>query len=233
VATRVESNVVYAAGLVQGVALVTFPAASTVFMDPATYGLSNTQYGAMFLPQAAFAIAASVVGVRLAARSGPRRLYLWGLVGDLAAMALLVVSQFLTENQAVAYAMLLIATACLGAGFGFAVPALNTLAAVFHDRQPDRAVLTLNALLGLGTALAPVFVAIFVGLGFWWGLPVLVAAAVSVLFVVSARLPLRAEIRSTDREKVPLPPRFWLFALFSLLYGVAETMNGNWARRWI
>ena len=35
--------------------------------------------------------------------------------------------------------------------------------------------LVLNALLGLGTALAPVFVAIFVGLGFWWGLPVLAA----------------------------------------------------------
>ena len=38
----------------------------------------------------------------------------------------------------------------------------------------DRAVLVLNALLGLGTALAPIFIAIFVGLGIWWGLPLLV-----------------------------------------------------------
>ena len=26
-----------------------------------------------------------------------------------------------------------------------------------------------------------------------------------------------------------LPSRFWLFAAFALLYGVVETMNGNWA----
>src|SRR4029453_16884283 len=26
-----------------------------------------------------------------------------------------------------------------------------------------------------------------------------------------------------------LPSRFWLFAAFALLYGIVETMNGNWA----
>jgi uncharacterized protein YxjI len=41
--------VVSAAGLVQGIVLVTFPAASTIFTDGAGYGLSSGQYGAMFL----------------------------------------------------------------------------------------------------------------------------------------------------------------------------------------
>ena len=50
-ATRTETNVVYAAGLVQGIVLVTFPAASTIFTDPDEYDLSSSQYGAMFLPQ--------------------------------------------------------------------------------------------------------------------------------------------------------------------------------------
>ena len=50
------------------------------------------------------------------------------------------------------------------------MPALNTLAAAFHPAGINRAILVLNALLGLGTVLAPVFVALFVGLGFWWGL---------------------------------------------------------------
>jgi hypothetical protein len=36
-ATRREANAVYAAGLVQGIVLVTFPAASTIFTDPAQY----------------------------------------------------------------------------------------------------------------------------------------------------------------------------------------------------
>jgi hypothetical protein len=42
-ASRAETNVVYAAGVAQGIVLVTFPAASTVFTDPAEYSLSNTQ----------------------------------------------------------------------------------------------------------------------------------------------------------------------------------------------
>jgi hypothetical protein len=33
-ATRAETSVVYAAGAVQGIVLVTFPAASTIFTDP-------------------------------------------------------------------------------------------------------------------------------------------------------------------------------------------------------
>ena len=37
--------VVNAAGLVQGIALVTFPAASTIFTSPGSYDLSRGQYG--------------------------------------------------------------------------------------------------------------------------------------------------------------------------------------------
>jgi hypothetical protein len=51
VATPTESRVVYGAGLAQGIVLVTFPAASTIFTDPNEYDLSNTQYGTLFLPQ--------------------------------------------------------------------------------------------------------------------------------------------------------------------------------------
>jgi hypothetical protein len=41
-ATRMEQTVVYAAGVVQGIVLVTFPAASTIFTDPSEYDLSST-----------------------------------------------------------------------------------------------------------------------------------------------------------------------------------------------
>ena len=78
-------------------------------------------------------------------------------------------------------------------GFGLTVPALNTFTAAFYPDRIDGSVLILNALLGLGTALAPVFVAIFDGLGFWWGLPLMSTVLLGVLLVVSARLPLRTE----------------------------------------
>ncbi len=163
----------YAAGLVQGIALVTFPAAGTVFTSPDGYDLSSTRYGLMFLPQVLTAVLASLLGGGLARRVGTRTVYLAGLVADLVSMTLLVLSQVVLDHHGPAYALLLLATAFLGVGFGLVVPTLNTLTAVFHPDQVDRSVLVLNALLGLGTTLAPVFVAIFVGLGFWWGLPVL------------------------------------------------------------
>ena len=107
--------------------------------------------------------------------------------------------------------------------------------------------LVLNALLGLGTALAPVFVAIFVGLGAWVGLPILAAALLGALLLVSLRLPLRTTPRPVagiagnqaanrrrasgqDRRRPAVPARFMAFAGFAVLYGFCETMNGNWSQ---
>jgi MFS family permease len=246
-ASRTESAVVNAAGLVQGIVLVTFPAASTIFTEKSEYGLSSSQYGTMFLPQVVTAIAASLLGAGLARRITAKRVYLLGLGCSTVAMALLIASTFVKGDQSVAYPILLVATAFLGAGFGLTVPVLNTYSSVFHPASVDRSVLVLNALLGLGTALAPVFVAVFVGLGFWWGLPVLSTALLGMLLLVSSRLPLRADGRESSRARQagpaapagdlegrpsgPAPPaRFWFYAAFAVAYGICETMNGNWSQ---
>ena len=232
-AQRNEIVTVYGAGLVQGIALVTFPAAGTVFTSATGYGLSNTQYGAMFEPQAIMAIISSLLGAGLTSRMGAKRVFLLGLVANLAAMALLVCSKFVMGEHAPAYALLLAATTCMGLGFGFTVPALNTFAAAFFPKKVDEAILGLNALLGLGTALAPVFIAVFLALGAWWALPVLVGALLLILLLIS--LPQRLDegdqqqAAQTPAGKAKFPARFWVFATFALLYGVCETMNGNWA----
>ena len=228
-----ERTVVYVAAAAQGIVLVTFPAASTVFTDPSEFDLSNTQYGTLFLPQVVTAIAASVAGAGLARRVGVKSVYLWGLAGGLVSMALLLVSAAF-EGTAAAYPILLLATACLGIGFGLTVPALNTLTAAFNPTKVDPSILVLNALLGVGTVLAPVLVAIFVGLGFWWGLPVTSTILLAMILVVSVRLPLDAGVGSPGsaprQEKTRIPSRFWIFAAFAVLYGICETMNGNWAQ---
>jgi MFS family permease len=232
-AQRAEIITVYSAGLIQGVALVTFPAASAVFTNPSDYGLSSTEYGAMFVPQAVMAIVASLLGAGLRSRLGTKRLLLLGLFSNLLAMTLLVISRFVMREHALAYGVLLAATACMGIGFGFTVPAVNTLAAAFFPKKVDKAVLVLNALLGLGTALAPVFIAVFLGLGIWWGLPVLVGALIVGLLVCSFGETLKEGTKThtgqAGKEKDKFPARFWVFAAFALLYGVCETMNGNWA----
>jgi MFS family permease len=230
--------VVNVAGLVQGIVLVSFPAASTIFTSPGDYGLSSGQYGAMFLPQVLTAIAGALTGARLAARIGTKRVYLLGLTLSLVSMGLLLVSAPVKTHQAVAYPLLLVATGFLGAGFGLTVPVLNTFASAFHPKSVDSAVLTLNALLGLGTVLAPVFVALFVGLGFWWGLPAVSAALLIGLLLVSLQLPLRVDApgaaagagAGAGAQRPRLPRRFWLYAGLILLYGICETMNGNWSQ---
>jgi MFS family permease len=230
-ATRAETSVVYGAGAVQGIVLVTFPAASTIFTDPDHYGLSNTQYGVLFLPQVATAIAASLLGSEIGRRYGTKRVYLAGLACGLVAMLLLIVSVFFESNTSAAFPLLLVATGFLGAGFGLSVPALNTLTAAFHPAGVESSVLVLNALLGLGTALAPVFVAIFVGLGFWWGLPVMSSILLAALLAVCVGLPLRTQTQAAARAGAAgIPRRFWMFAAFAVLYGVCETVNGNWSQ---
>lgn len=230
-AQRNEVAAVYLAGVIQGIALVTFPAAGAIFTSAAGYGLTSVEYGAMFVPQAIAAIAAALLGAGLTRRLGAKRIFLLGLVADLLAMLLLIVSQFVMREHQLAFSILLAATACMGVGFGLTVPAINTFAAAFFPEKVDKAILALNALLGLGTALAPVFVAIFVGWGIWWGLPVLVSVLTLGLLAFSARLPLATATQPADPggHAAKLPARFWLFAAFALTYGVCETMNGNWA----
>jgi MFS family permease len=92
-ADRREIVAVYGAGLVQGVSLVAFPAASSILTSPDYYGLSSTAYGALFLPQAVAAIGAALAGSRLTPSYGVKRVLLIGLIGDLVAMSLLFASQ--------------------------------------------------------------------------------------------------------------------------------------------
>jgi len=146
-ASSAENRAVNLAGLVQGITLVTFPAASSIFTDPSGYDLSNTQYGAMFVPQVLTAIATSLLGGALAHRFSAKRVLLLGLAANITSMVLLVVSAGF-KTDPIAYPLLLVATAFLGAGFGLTVPVLNTYVAAFQPDRADRAVLVLNALLG-------------------------------------------------------------------------------------
>jgi len=250
--SRAENTTVQVAGLVQGIVLVTFPAASTIFTNSSDYNLSRSEYGAMFAPQVVTAVLASLLGAGLlfpglARRVREKTVYLTGLATDLAAMLLLILSWLVVRQHGAAYALLLAATACLGCGFGLTVPSINTLTAAFHPKAADRAVLVLNALLGLGTALAPVFVAAFVGVGFWVGLPVTAACLLVGLIAVSVRLPLdasgqrpavarqpaggaRQHGRTQAAAALRLPRGLGVFAAFALLYGFCETMNGNWSQ---
>lgn len=235
-ATRTEIGLIYMTGLVQGLALVTFPAASSIFTSPNGYGLSRTQYGAMFLPQVLLAILASSLAPRLASRWSLKRVLVLGVFADLVSMSLLASSNLLRASPHIAFGLLLIATGALGLGFGATVMALNTYAEHFFPERSDRAVLALNALLGTGTALAPLFVAVLLALGVWWALPTFVACVLALIMLCALREPFHIESPGNADGSTTasgsfgqLPSRFWLYAAIVLLYGIVETLNGNWA----
>jgi MFS transporter, FHS family, glucose/mannose:H+ symporter len=234
-AGRTEIGVVYSAAVVQGLTLVTFPAASSIFTSPDGFGFNSTRYGAMFVPQVVLAILSSGLAPKLARRWSLRRVLLVGFAANIVSMALLALTRLLLGAPDVAFGMLLVATGALGLGFGATVMALNTYAETFFPGRADAAVLALNALLGLGTALAPVLVAIVVGLGAWWLLPVVVAFIMMLIFGVALREPLSAAAAGAPASigLRNLSDRFWFYAAAVFLYGILETLNGNWVRLYL
>lgn len=232
---RIEIGLVYGAALVQGLALVTFPAASDVFTSASFHGLSSSQYGSLFLPMVVMAIAASTVGGPLARRKGLKLVLLAGLGFDLLSMGTLAASQLTIGTPALAYGSLLIAMAALGLGFGATLTALNALAGAYFPERPERAVTALHALLGTGTALAPFLVALVTGLGAWWALPAVVAVVLGVLVAAGTRFTLdpsagaesvagRGDVGLLDTIRM-----LGLFAAAGILYGIIETIYANWA----
>ena len=138
-ASRTEIGVVYSAAVVQGLALVTFPAASSIFTSPDGFGLDSTRYGTIFVPQVVLAILSSGLAPKLARRYSLRRVLLVGFAGNIVSMALLALTRLLLGMPDMAFAVLLVATGALGLGFGATVMALNTYAETFFPQAPQDA----------------------------------------------------------------------------------------------
>ncbi len=226
-ARRFEVITIYAIGLFQGLSLVAFPAAATILTASTGYDLSKSRYGLLFLPQVIMAITGSLALPRLAGRFGLKTVLLAGIISDTVAMGLLVASDPVRTDP-VAYAMLLVATASLGLGFGLTLSSISTYAGAFMPDRRDVALTALNVLLGLGTALSPLLIAVFTNLGAWWYLPLLAAAGLLALTVIAFLQPMALPDAHQAKSSGRIPGLFWLFAAALVLYGIGETMFGNW-----
>jgi MFS family permease len=224
---RREVVTVYAVGLFQGISLVAFPAAATILQSPTGYDLSKNQYGILFLPQVILAITGSLAMPTLSRRFSLRQVLLVGVAADTLAMALLVVSNLVRADSG-AFPLLLLATAMLGLGFGLTLSAISTYAGAFMPERRAVALTALNVLLGLGTALAPLLIAVFTQHGQWWYLPIAAASGLGVIFVLILVQPMSVPVDPSIRPGTRLPTLFWLFAAALVLYGIDETMFGNW-----
>src|SRR5262245_19657642 len=104
----------YFAGLLQGLVLVAFPAASTIFTSPHEFNFSSTMYGSLFLPQACLSTASSLFSAKLSKLTSSKAVFLVGLIANMLSMALLAMSYLAKNNQSQAFVILILATTCLG-----------------------------------------------------------------------------------------------------------------------
>jgi MFS family permease len=230
---RSEVLTVYAIGLFQGLSLVAFPAAATILTSEPGYDLSKSQYGLLFVPQVVMAIAGSLALPKLAGRFSLKRVLLAGMAANTLAMGLLAGSNPM-QGEGIAYPMLLVATAALGLGFGLTLGSISTYAGAFMPDRRAVALTALNVLLGLGTALSPLLIAFFTNVGQWWYLPLLAAAGLLVLIGLTLVQPMDIPAPGTGRPvqvddaRRRIPTLFWVFAAALVIYGISETMFGNW-----
>jgi MFS transporter, FHS family, glucose/mannose:H+ symporter len=222
-----EIGTVYAVGLFQGLALVAFPASSSVLTGAADYDLSSSQYGLLFVPQVLMAILGSLALPELSHRIRMKRLFGIGIAAGVASMAVFVAS-VPVRGEPVAFPMLLVATAFLGLGFGLTLSCLSTFAGGFMPARREVALTALNVLLGLGAALSPLLVAFFTDVAEWWYLPVLTGVGLLALLAICLPQRLTVDTGPSRATRVRIPPVFWMFAGVLVAYGVCETLFGNW-----
>lgn len=221
---------VYLAGFVQGLALVSFPASSAVLK--AAHGLSDAQYGAIFLPQVALAIVGALGGGGLARRIGLDRLLWVTLLVNGLSQALLWSSSVLPAGYA--YAAVMLGSAVLGLGFGLSGAPLNSLPPLFFPSHRHAAVVALHTAIGLGLAVGPLLAGELSAAGAWPAFPLtLVALAVLLaLFAALQRLPAHdgpPGLGAASGRSPAASGLFWLFAATAVLYAFAEGTFSNWA----
>lgn len=221
----------YVCFLVQGLVLVSFPALGVVLT--AGYGLTPGQYGTLFLPQVACAVAGAIAGGNFAGQVGLKPLLAISLFAQGMSQALLALLPVLPSDWA--YPCLLAGTAALGVGFGFSGAPMNSYPIIFFPARSHTAVVAAHTLVGFGLAIGPVLAATFVARGTWESFPVALASICGLLAAAVALGPLpsgRAGFSavSVSAAKRPLAsPVFWGFVAIVILYAFAEGTYSSWA----
>lgn len=226
--SRVSVLVLYAAGFLQGLTLVSIPALSATLKD--TLAISDARYGALFLPQVGCTALAAIFGGLLARRLGLKRLLWSSLLANALSQLAVGVSGYLAD--AMAFAALLAGTAALGVGFGVSSAPLNSYPQIVFPRHRDAALVALHTAVGMGLAAGPLIAAFFLGSGRWQHFPLSLSLASIVLacMAMMLRLPAQSEPRgAATGSRLLRTPLFWVFVAIAVVYALAEGTFSNWA----
>jgi fucose permease len=225
---RSQVALVYGAALLQGLTVVSYPASGTVLRSQ--FGLSNADYGSLFIPQTIFTIVGSLLGGALAKRLGLQRLLVLALAASAGSALCLGSIVLMPPGQVLP--VLLTGTACMGLGFGLAAAPINTYPGLLFPDRGATALVALHTVLGAGFTIGPVLVGALVSTGQWVVFPValLAVSLTLLLWALRERLPVQQEAKFEGSERRSVGPAWLvLLSLIAVLYAFAEGTFSNWA----
>lgn len=223
--------IVYGTAFLHGLMLVSYPASATFLKS--MRGLSDQQYGLVFLPQLVLAVLGAAAGGWLARRLGLRPLLALALLGTGFSQFALAAAGRMPGN--LVFPLAAVSAGFTGLAFGLGAAPLNALPALLLPERAQAALVALHTGIGAGLALGPLLVARALEAEHWTWFCLAVALAAGVLLVSTllVRLPEPARNLATAgaaRADSPLrAPAFWGFAAVAVLYSFAEGIFANWS----
>jgi predicted MFS family arabinose efflux permease len=214
---------VYAAALVHGLTVVSFPASAAILKSSG--GLRDAQYGTIFIPQMLATILGSLFASRLGARAASLRMLAVSLGCAGAAAGLLLLVPVLHS-----FPIALAATFAAGLGFGLSAAPLNSAPRRLFPAHADSALVGLHTVLAGGFALGPLLVSWAIDHGAWSSVPSGVAVAAVGIALLSLAMPaLRTETNVPIMRGTAGPKRSsFVFIAIVVLYALAEGTFANW-----
>ncbi|MCK4894118.1 MAG: MFS transporter [Calditrichia bacterium] len=230
-----DALTVYGTALLVGLTMVSFPASSTLLKE--IKGLSNAQYGFIFIPQIFTAIFGAITGGSLARHIGLKKILGSTLIANALAQLSLFTAVMYFSDQYTFY-LVLLATALFGLAFGLSAAPLNTYPQLIFPAKGETALVALHTVLGTGLAAGPFIVGWLSNLGWWFIYPIsLVGVSILVvLFLPFCHLPdyvaslKNIDVKHTKNLKTPLYNWIlWVFLIIVVMYAFAEGTFSNWA----
>lgn len=225
--------------LVLGFAVIVVPSSGFLFRDPALYGITDGQYGLLFLPMVIATIATGFGYAGLSARFGRPRVFGAGFFFTFLYLLLVLIAGCSGQRPTLVFVLLMLAQTMLGFGFALLMSSVSVFSIELFPNHRTSVLTAIHAMFGAGALLSPLVLDLWYRARWWQGLVVtgiaellVVAAAALIGRSVPAEPPASSgedESANPLRLLARLPGRAQAFVAALVLYGTIEAVVANWS----
>ncbi len=223
--------------LVLGYSVIALPASGFIFRDPSRYGISDGQYGLLFLPMVAATIITGFLFQGLTVRFSRHRVFCAGFGLTALYLFLVLAASFMPGRPTPVFWLLAAAQTFLGLGFALLMSSVSLFSIELFPNHRTSILTAIHAMFGAGALLSPLVLYLWRRAVWWQGLvatgivelAIVGAAALSRGSVPRAAGPGAAARLNPFAAFAGLPPRAKGFVAVLVLYGTIEAVIANWS----